>query len=90
VVCEANGELGITTSSYYIEDDKLQAHFMLRLSSSLKLSYDAHNTHLDLDKMTDLDTWIEHIHLLDMELEAKCAEWLKIAMETYQSAWHPA
>jgi hypothetical protein len=83
-VREANAELGIAKSGYHIEDDKLRAHFVPRLSPALKLSYNAANTHGDLDKIMDLDAWVECVHLLDIELENKRAEWLKVAMEGHQ------
>jgi hypothetical protein len=84
-VREANAELGIAKSDYHIAEDKLRAHFIPRLSPALKTSYDANNTHLDLDKIAELDTWIERVHLLDVELENKRAEWLKLAISTGQT-----
>jgi hypothetical protein len=74
-------EANSAKSDYHIEEDKLRAHFVPRLSPALKTSYDAHDAHQDLDKIMDLDTWIERVHLLDVELANKRAEWLKIAME---------
>lgn len=71
LVCEANSELGITQSGYHIEENKLHAHFVPWLSPALKTSYDTNNTHQDLDKIVDIDTWIEHVHLLDVELANK-------------------
>jgi hypothetical protein len=68
-VREANAELGIAESDYHIAEDKLRSHFMPRLSLALKTSYDANNTHLDLDKIADLDTWIKHVYLLNTELK---------------------
>jgi hypothetical protein len=84
-VHEANAELGIAKSDYHIAEDKLHAHFIPRLSPALKTSYDANNTHLNLDKIAELDTWIERVHLLDVELENKHAEWLKLAISTGQA-----
>jgi hypothetical protein len=84
-ICEANGELGITKSTYHIEEDKLQAHFIPRLSPGLKLSYDTHNTHDDLDKISDLDAWLKRVDLLDQELDNKRVEWVKIAIEAGQA-----
>ena len=80
-VREANAELSIAGSDYHIPDDKLRSHFVPRLSPTLKASYDAQNTHGDLDKITDLDAWIERVHLLDCELENKRKEWLKLVMK---------
>jgi hypothetical protein len=80
-VHEANSELGIAKSDYYIEEDKLHPHFIPRLSPALKVSYDVNNTHQDLDKIEDLDAWIKQVHLLDTELAKKWVEWLKFAME---------
>jgi len=80
-MCKANSKLGIVKSGYHIEEDKLHAYFIPRLSPALKISYDANNTHQDVDKITDLDTWIECVHLLDIRLVNKRAEWLKIVMD---------
>lgn len=84
-VCEANVELNITGSEYHIAENKLQSHFVPRLSPSLKLSYDAQNTHGNLDSITNLDEWIERVHLLDAEIDRKCQEWLKIAIKKGRS-----
>lgn len=84
-VHEANAELGIAKSSYFIEEDKLCTHFVPRLSPALKASYGTSNTHLDLDKITDLNEWVKRIHLLDVELKNKQAEWLKIVIEGCQT-----
>lgn len=88
-ICKANTKLGIAKSTYHIKEDRLCAHFVLRLSPELKLSYDAQNTHLNLDKIMDLDTWIEHVHLLDLELINKRAEWLNITIESGQTLAAP-
>jgi hypothetical protein len=37
--------------------------------------------HQDLDKITDLDAWVEQVHLLNTELANKQAEWLRFAMD---------
>jgi hypothetical protein len=84
-VHEANTELGIAKSDYHIAEDKLRAHFVPRLSPVLKTSYDANNTHLDLNKIAELDTWIERVHLLDVKLENKHAKWLKLTISTGQA-----
>lgn len=70
-VQEANAELGIAKSNYHIEEDKLHAHFVPRLSPRLKFSYDASNTHLDLNKIMDMYVWVECVHLLHLELSNK-------------------
>jgi hypothetical protein len=80
-VREANAELNIAKSDYYIPDNKLRNHFVPRLSTTLKASYDAHNTHGDLDKIANLDEWIECVHLLDTEIENKRKEWLKVIVD---------
>ena len=79
---EANTELSIAGSDYHIPDNKLRQHFTPRLSPNLKAAYDANNTHGDLDKITDLDLWIERVNLLDCELDNKRKEWLKLAMKS--------
>lgn len=45
------------------------------MSPSLKGSYDAQNVHGTLDTIADIDKWIKHVHLLDMEIEGKRQEW---------------
>lgn len=66
--------MGLT---YHIEEDKLQAHFVPWLCPALKFSYDANNTHGDLDKIIDFNSWIGRVHLLDVELNNKQNEWVK-------------
>lgn len=66
--------MGLT---YHIEEDKLQAHFVPWLCPALKFSYDANNTHGDLDKIIDFNSWIGRVHLLDVELNNKRNEWVK-------------
>lgn len=78
VVWEVNSELGIASSDYYIEKMKIQAHLVPCLSCTFKTLYNANNTHGTLDGITDLESWIQHIHLLDVENQSKCNEWLKI------------
>ena len=85
-VHKANAELEIAKSGYHIKEDKLHAHFVPRLSPALKISYDASNTHPNLDKITDLDLWIEWVHLLNVKLENKQVEWLKITVDSSQVA----
>jgi hypothetical protein len=78
-VREANAELAIAGSDYHISEEKLRAHFVPRLSPALKASYDSNNTHGSLDAITDLEAWIQRVHLLDLENQNKQEEWLKIA-----------
>jgi hypothetical protein len=78
-VREANAELAIAGSDYHISEEKLRAHFVPRLSPALKASYNSNNTHGFLDAITDLEAWIQCVHLLDLENQNKWEEWLKIA-----------
>ncbi|KAF8225990.1 hypothetical protein L208DRAFT_1304167, partial [Tricholoma matsutake] len=66
-VHEANSELGIAGSDYHIAEEKLRSHFVPHLSTTLKASYDANNTHGTLDAIVDLEAWIQRVHLLDIE-----------------------
>lgn len=77
-VCKANTESSIAGSTYHIPKDKLHAHFVPHLSPALKTLYNANNTHGTLDAIMDLEAWIQHVHLLDLENQSKCEEWLKI------------
>ncbi|KAF8235872.1 hypothetical protein L208DRAFT_1254475, partial [Tricholoma matsutake] len=72
-VCEANAEIRL-----HIVEDKLRMDFIPCLSPALKASYDANNTHGTLDAITDLEAWIQCMHLLDLENQNKREEWLKI------------
>jgi hypothetical protein len=78
-VQNTNNELGAAKSDYHIPNDRFQLHLIPRLSDSMKHLYKANNGTASrvmkgtLDTITNFEEWMEHLQLLEQDLQASHA-----------------
>jgi len=65
-VCKANNELESTDSLQYIPHECFHAHLITHLNPALYLAY--HMSKKELNAIEDIEVWIHHIILLDLQL----------------------
>jgi len=75
-VHNANDKLKAAQLPYHIPKDHFCLHLLPHLSNGLKCLYKANNgiapgaTKGTLDTITDFNDWLEHLHLLELDLQA--------------------
>jgi hypothetical protein len=65
-VHKANNELESADSLQYIPHEHFHAHLLVYLNSTLHLTY--RTSKKELDTIKDIEAWIHHIILLDLQL----------------------
>ncbi|KAF8226401.1 hypothetical protein L208DRAFT_1302210, partial [Tricholoma matsutake] len=85
-VQNANDELGAAKTPYHIPDDHFQLHLIPCLTDRMKRLYKANGTAPGatkgmLNAITDFEEWMEHLQLLEQDLQVSHAGWVTCTMK---------